>query len=103
MLRMGEGVQARETARNIGDRPPLTLKTSTGRIDLGSQGSKLPDIVTMLRDGRVESIEVRSYSQTIPSQISKREEMRAALPASARGNIVVYNQDLEVEFISEAP
>jgi len=71
-----------------------SLKTITGRTDLGSQGSKLPDVGIVRRDGAVDLIEVQSpNSQTVPELMDKLKAMRLALPEQNRGTVFVYTLD----------
>jgi len=73
-----------------------SLKTGTGRTDLGLQAGKRPDILIFNRDGTVDLYEIKSPSDEIDDLITKLQDMRAALPdppAGEQHKIFLFNTD----------
>jgi propanediol dehydratase small subunit len=68
-----------------------SLRTATGRTDLGTQATRRADIIAVRRDGRVDLYEVLSPSQDPEDLYQKLDEMKAALPERNRGKIFVYD------------
>lgn len=70
-----------------------SLKTASGRTDLGDVSGWRPDITVVNRNGKVDLIEVKSASNTEQELIDKLRSMKNAMPANNQGEIFLYNTD----------
>lgn len=64
-----------------------SLKTATGRTDLGGVSGYRPDIVVVNRDGKVDLYEAQSLSDTPDILKDKLRQMRAVLQPENRGKL----------------
>jgi hypothetical protein len=69
-----------------------SLKTSTGRTNLGSQADKRPDIAVVNRNGTVDLYEVQSGEQLLQDLADHITAMKAALPSINQGKLFVYDK-----------
>jgi hypothetical protein len=70
-----------------------SLKTATGRSDLGEVSGWRPDITVVNRNGTVDLIEVKSASNSVQELIDKLKAMRAGLPEVNRNKILLFDTD----------
>lgn len=64
-----------------------TLRQMTGLDDLGPAGEKLPDLIVVRTDGRIDLYELQSNYDTPEQMLTKLDEMMNALPEHKRGSI----------------
>ena len=69
-----------------------SLKTVTGRSDLGTYATWRPDVAVVTRTGRVDLYEVQSLTGNLEGLENKLRNMRGALPSANRGRIFLYDR-----------